>query len=419
MRACALGALLLAAAVGGGVFAQAPSPFPGILDEHPAIQYRQRPARDRVSALKVRIAERAASLRFRENGGYLHSMLGALGVPAESQLLVFSKTGVQSAATSPTNPRAIFFNDSAVVGYVPGARFLEIAAHDPEQGVQFYTVDQTLSSEPVIQRRTECLACHVSSSTLDVPGMINRSVFTDAQGRALPQLGSFTVDHRTRLLDRWGGMYVTGDYTLFPYNVAVHMGNVTTVMNGSSGPMSSNEAFIQWINSAAEARGYAGAESDIAAFMAFDHQMHAINLLTRLNWEARVNGPWREIADELADYLLFVGEAPPPARVKPRSGFAEQFAVGALQDRQGRSLRELDLEKRLLRYPCSYMVYSAAFDSLPAAAKGAVYERMWSVLSGKDRSAKYAHLSAVDRRAIIEILRETKQDLPAIFHAQS
>lgn len=390
--------------------------YVGVLDEHPAIQYAHRPARDRVSVLHRAIAAGTHSLVFQDKGGYLRSVLDALSVPAESQLLVFSKTGVQSAATSPQNPRAIFFNDSVVVGYIPGARFLEIASHDPEQGVQFYTIDQTSTSRPEIARRRECLSCHVSSSTLDVPGMINRSMFTDADGRALPQLGSFVVDHRTRLLDRWGGMYVTGNYTLFPYNVAVHMGNVTTSTNGSSGPVSSNEAFIQWVNSEPDTRGYAGTESDIAAFMAFDHQMHAVNLLTRLNWEARVNGQWRHIAEELADYLLFVGEAPPPARVKPRAGFAATFAAGAPKDRQGRSLRELDLEQRFLRYPCSYMIDTAAFDSLPATAKTAVYERLWAGLSGRDRSAKYAHLSAADRRAVIEILRDTKKDLPASFH---
>ena len=48
-------------------------------------------------------------------------VLEALGVPEESQLLVFSKTGVQRAYTSPHNPRAIFFDESVVVAYVPGA----------------------------------------------------------------------------------------------------------------------------------------------------------------------------------------------------------------------------------------------------------------------------------------------------------
>jgi hypothetical protein len=413
-RAFCLAAVLYVTATWSAI-AQQSVPFPGMLDEHPAIEYARRPVRDRVAVLSRALAEGTASLTFDARNGYLRPVLDALKVPAESQLLVFSKTGIQGMATSPQNPRAIFFTDSVVVGFIPGARVLELAAHDPEQGVQFYTLAQTPYAPPALTRQTKCVSCHVSSSTLDVPGMLNRSHFTRADGTTVNQLGNFNVNHTTRLLDRWGGMYVTGNYHLFPYNVAVHMGNITTLASASHGPVSSNEAFIAWTNSKPEARGYPSGESDIASFMVFDHQMHAINLLTRVNWEARVNGAWRPIADELAEYLLFVGEVPPPAKVSPRAGFAEAFAASVPRDRQGRSLRDLDMETRLLKYPCSYMIYSEAFDNLPAAVKNAVYQRMWTMLSGQDKSAKSAHLSAADRRAIIEILRDTKQDLPSEF----
>jgi len=397
----------------------------GMLDEHPAIQYATRPTRDRVLLLNQAIARGTTSLAFREPSGYLKAVLDALGVAAESQLLVFSKTGVQRAHTDPQNPRAIFFDDSVVVGFIPGARFLELAAHDPEQGVVFYTIDQVAAATPVFTRRTNCLTCHVSASTLEVPGLINRSMHTRDDGQVIPQLGSETVDHRTPLLQRWGGMYVTGTYTVQPYTGRKeHMGNVTTSIADSSGATSTNEAFIRWINSAPESRGYPSAESDIASLMVFDHQARAVNLLTRLNWETRAAadgrpnpnaGAWRELIEEVTDYLLFVGEAPPPARLSPRAGFARQFTAAAPTDRQGRSLRELDLETRLLRYPCSYMIYTSAFDNLPALAKDAVYRQMWNVLSGRDHRQKYAHLSAADRRALIEIVRETKKDLPEVF----
>jgi hypothetical protein len=159
--------------------------------------------------------------------------------------------------------------------------------------------------------------------------------------------------------------------------------------------------------------------------MLFDHQMHAMNLLTRLNWETRVaasegradftSGALRALADEVADYLLFVGEVPPPASLTPRPGFATWFQGASPRDRQGRSLRELDLERRLLRFPCSYMVYSEAFDHLPKGAKDAVYLRMMAVLSDRETAAKYSHLSPDDRRAIREILRDTKRDMPGVF----
>jgi hypothetical protein len=61
------------------------------------------------------------------------------------------------------------------------------------------------------------------------------------------------------------------------------------------------------------------------------------------------------------------------------------------------------------------MIYSEAFDALAPAAKDAVYRRMWRVLSGGETAAKYATLSAADRRAVAEILRETKSDLPSSF----
>lgn len=89
------------------------------------------------------------------------------------------------------------------------------------------------------------------------------------------------------------------------------------------------------------------------------------------------------------------------------------------RDSKGRSLRDLDLTRRLMRYPCSYMIYTDAFDRLPAAAKALVYERMWQILSGAaGLKASTTHtLTAADRRAIVEILRETKKDLPAYFTA--
>jgi len=95
--------------------------------------------------------------------------------------------------------------------------------------------------------------------------------------------------------------------------------------------------------------------------------------------------------------------------------FAASFAKTALRDSRGRSLRDLDLQRRLLRYPCSYMIYSEAFDALPADAKEAIYRRMWQVLSGAEKDKKYARLTAADRRAVIEILRETKRGLPGYF----
>jgi hypothetical protein len=59
------------------------------------------------------------------------------------------------------------------------------------------------------------------------------------------------------------------------------------------------------------------------------------------------------------------------------------------------------------------MVYSEAFDALPATVKTAVYSRMIDALSSSDVITPRLRLSADDRRAILEILRDTKADFPS------
>jgi len=147
-------------------------------------------------------------------------------------------------------------------------------------------------------------------------------------------------------------------------------------------------------------------------------------LLTRIGWDTRVAlqagrpdaaAMIGRAAADVVDYLLLVDETPLPDRVTGTSGFAEKFSAEGPADRQGRSLRQLDLSTRLLRYPCSYMIYADAFDALPSEARDAIYRRLWDVLSRRETGAKYARLSAADRRAIVEILRDTKKNLPDYF----
>src|SRR5262245_1197513 len=241
--------------------------WPGVLHEHPAIQYATRPTTDRATTLSGALARGERTLARDAQTGYLRPLLDALGVPVESQLLVFSKTGVQRAHTSPHTPRALYFDQSVVVGYVPGAPAIEIAAHDPQQGVVFYTIDQTARS-PALARQTMCLSCHVSASTLDVPGVIVRSNAVDENGNVMPQLGSNDVTHETGHPDRWGGYYVTAEAAATGYNQRAHEGNITFGGSGST----SNQIFVDWINSAPETRGYLSGASDIVALLVFDHQ---------------------------------------------------------------------------------------------------------------------------------------------------
>jgi hypothetical protein len=407
----------MAAASGVLAAGQLSETWKGVLDEHPSIQYATRATTDRVAKLNQALAQGGRSLRRDAQTGYLAPVLDALGVPVESQLLVFSKTGVQRTYTGPHTPRAIFYDESAVVAYVPGAPFLEVAAHDPQQGVVFYTLDQTAAA-PAFKRQTTCLTCHVSFSTLNVPGVLVRSHTVAADGNVMALFGSHDVTHETPHPDRWGGWYVTSDPLSIAYAQRAHTGNITFDKQGST----SNQVFVEWMNSAPESRGYLSPLSDIAALLVFDHEMHAINLLTRLNWESRVassgdrpaasSDSVSELVNQLADYLLFVGEQPPSVPLTPRPGFAERLEARTVKDRRGRSFGQLNLDSRLLRYPGSFMVYSAAFNGLPPAVKQAVYLRMIDRLSATDAKTGLAQVSPDDRRAVLEILKDTKPDFP-------
>jgi hypothetical protein len=411
----ALGAVLAGSVAMSGQKAES---WLGVLDEHPAIQYATRPTGDRVTALKEALARSERTLRRDSRTGYLVGVLDALGVHRESQLLVFSKTGVQRAYTSPHTPRALYFDQSVAVAYVPNAPLLEIAAHDPQQGVVFYTLEQD-GAAPVLTRQRSCLTCHVSSTTLEVPGMIARSNTVGEDGNIMPQTSSQNVNHQTPHPDRWGGWFVTSEDAAPPYAQMAHRGNITFSGRGNT----SNQVFVDWLGAAPEARGYLSGSSDIVALLVFDHQMYAINLLTRLNWESRVaatrgeaaasESSVRRLANDLADYLLFADEAPPLAPLTLPRGFAASLEARTPKDHRGRSFGQLDMVNRMFRYPCSYMIYSDAFEGLPKPVKDAVYRRMLDVLSGHDAKEAHVRQTAEDRRAVLEILRETKPDFPA------
>jgi len=411
-------------------------PLDGAL-KHPAIGYYTQPSHDVVAALGRDLESGAARIAFDERTGYLTAVLDALHVPVTSQMLVMSKTGVQALYTSPSNPRAIYFNDTVTVGYIRGAPLLEIAVQDRQQGVLFYTIDQKAQASPIVERRPACLSCHQNYATLHVPGFLARSVFMSPEGLALGQFGSYDADDRTPFRRRWGGWYVTGSD-----GAMKHLGNAVVTETVKREAIVSDDTLHRIEPQALfDGTGYLSTQSDIVALMVFQHQSHMSNLITRLGWETRralqgtektgetaetaerfsaispipavFSGSLKDTVDELVDYLLFVEEEPLPAAIKGSSGFAEWFAAQGPADHLGRSLRQFDLDRRLMRYPCSYMVYSPAFTALPVAARQAVYVRMWDILSGRDTSPKYRRLADADRRAVVDILGETIHDLPA------
>jgi hypothetical protein len=384
---------------------------------HPAIDYATRLTTDPVVELNRRIDDGTVRLPFDEATGYLRPVLEALHVPVESQMLVMSKTGVQGLHTGPENPRAIYFNDTATVGYIRGAPLLEFAVDDPQQGVIFYTVDQKAQARPQFNRPSSCLRCHVAYNTLHVPGMLVRSVFIAPDGLPLAQFGSYDADDRTPFAKRWGGWYVTGTHGSMR-----HLGNAIVAKGDTPETIVSDRTLNRASIDSFDAHGYLSSQSDIAALLVFEHQSYMTNLITRIGWESRIAaaeqrldptaGPMKDAIVELVDYALFVDEQPLTAPVRGGSGFAHTFEALGPSDRAGRSLRQLDLDHRLFRYPCSYMIYSPAFRALPTLIRQAIYRRMAEILSGADRAPKYGRLAETDRRAIHDILQETLTDWP-------
>ena len=386
---------------------------------HAAIRYATAETTDPATALNRKLQNGAVRLTFDPANGYLKSVLDALGLPVESQALVFSQTSFQAPKINYRNPRAIYFNDTVSVGWVRGGDIIEVAAQDPAQGVVFYALEQKETRSPSLKRNDDCLACHLSWETLGVPGLMVESVHPLPD--EISYVNGYNTIHASPLDQRWGGWWLTGNH-----GGAKHLGNIP-VMPADKGKLklASPTRALATVEGQFDLAGFPTAYSDVVAQLVLAHQVRMTNMITRVGWEARLaasapsadaTARVREAASDMVDYLLFVDEAPFVGPMQGSSGFAEWFAKQGPRDAQGRSFREFDLRRRLFKYPCSYMIYTPAFDALPAAAKEGVYARMWEVLSGREKRQPYvSRLTAPDRQAIIEILRATKKDLPSYF----
>ncbi len=403
--------------------------------EHPAIQYTHGHLDDPGDHLNFRLQYNETHLKFDGPQGYLRSVLNEFKIPIDSQIVVFSKTSFQSERISPQNPRSLFFNDSVIVGWVHGGPVIEIAAEDPHQGMIFYKIGQRPDGPIHLDRDVNCLSCHIAPENAGLPSALMHSVYAGPDGTPIPELGNFLTDDRSPFAQRWGGWYVTGST-----GSTVHMGNEDVAAKGRAlKPMLSGEPrTLESLKGLGlfDTNSYLSPYSDVVALMVFEHEMHMMNLLTEVGWRTRLalyqrdqNPSWgarratehvlRDTSREFVDYMLFTDEAPLTDKVEGTSGFDEEFSKRGPDDSKGRSLRQFDLHHRLMRYPCSFMIYSDAFDGLPDEAKGAIYQRMWQILSGQDRAEKYRKLSLDDRKAIVEILRDTKRRLPDYFQASA
>ncbi len=303
---------------------------------------------------------------------------------------------------------------------------LELAALDPRQGVNFYTLDVKRTAKPRFDRRSDCLQCHQGTFTLGIPGVMVTSVYPSGDGTPAFRGAAQVTDHRTPFGERWGGWYVTGTM-----GSERHMGNA--VAHDSAQPRNLDMAGSQNLTSLGrrfDATNYMAKTSDIVALMTLEHQTRMTNLMIRTAWDARVAMFKGKIDDEgsaridgdvdaMVSYMLFVDEARMNERIQGVSSFTATFPERGPRDRQGRSLRDFDLRTRLFRYPLSYMIYSETFDAMPDVVRERVYRRLYDVLSGTDTSKSFDRISNEDRRAIVEILRDTKPGLPAYWKAET
>lgn len=396
--------------------------------EQPPVNYSSTQPRDAVAQLQARVV--AGELTWAGNGREIvQQLLRELHVPAESQLLVFSKTSFQRHSISPKHPRALYFSDTAYVGWVPGG-LIEVATIDPQLGPVFYSFDPN-AMKPGFVRDSACLTCHGGVFVRGIPAVFVRSIFTDEAGEPLFRFGSEVVDARTPFINRWGGWYVTGKH-----GSALHRGNVSA--RDARGRLDVNfkrGANQTELSSRFASKQYLADGSDIVALLVFEHQTGMQNTLTRAMLDCRrmlayqrnlqmelkeavteepaydsVKHVFEGAAQDIVDDLLFKGEAKLPAGLEGNIKFQKVFCASAPRSALGRSLKDLQLTDHLFRYRCSYLIYSEMFQALPGELKRRVFVKLIRALQPKDADPQYSYLGDEERQAISTILLETHRD---------
>jgi len=371
------------------------------------IYYRSAELDDPVARLEKKLERGEVKLHYDSQHGYLKSVLDALHISVSSQTLVFSKTSFQYPNINPEDPRALYYNDDVYVGQVHEGKFLEFVSFDPMQGAIFYVLDEHRDKHPRFERsEVDCIQCHVAPSTKGIPGVMLRSVFTKPDGSPNAAERTYVTGQESPFSQRWGGWYVTAK-------------------SGVAGSMANQETLAGHVDT----KPYLAGSSDIVALMVLGHQTQMHNWITLTNYQTRialadpkqtpedVRKKVEASGEQLVRYLLFANETPLPGPIAGASDFARQFTARGPRDSQGRSLRDFDLQKRIFKYPCSYLIYSEAFDAIPSLAKNYVYGRLFDILSGREQGPEFASLSSQDRRAILEILVATKPGLPGEWKA--
>ena len=415
--ALVLGSSLLA-------YALIPAQQPSVGDDHDTvIGYTSNVGlADAVTKLQADLNSGKTTLDYEPEHGYLISVLKQLNIPVDSQLLVWSKTSSQANNTSPETPRALYFNQDVYVGWAQHDDLLDLIAMDPVRGPIFFTLKQTPTPKPTFVRDETCMVCHYSPKTLNVPGLIIRSVYAKPDGHAIAQLNTFVAGHNNPLSQRWGGWYVTGTH-----GSDTHMGNAFLAGQDPQHLNLAPTSNITDLSTRFDTSKYLTNTSDTIALMVLDDAVRMDNMITRATYEGlheEHDPPLRNEpanyrqqmivtgTEPLVAYMLFRDEAPLKGPIKGTTDYAEEFEKQGPRDSKGRSLREFDLNTRLFRYPCNYRIYSEQFDAMPQITKAYVWKRLDEVLTGKDQTRLYA-MAPDDRKNVLEILLDTKPEFKA------
>jgi hypothetical protein len=412
-----------------GLFFSSPAAAQFDFEKEP-ILYSNVSSNDAVSRLASRLESGEIQLKWEPSRGWLPSLLEHLEIPSSSQTLVFSKTSLQIRHIFPKTPRAIFFNDETYLGWVPDGDLIELSSVDDQLGAVFYTILQKEMAKPEIVRdHSNCLTCHGTSKTKYVPGYLVRSVYPSSNGQPHYSMGSTNTDHRTSFSERFGGWYVTGGH-----GTMRHRGNKIARRDPRDAFDWEQYANLTTLEGLFDTGRYLESTSDIVALMVLEHQAQMHNLITRATYETKQALHYQEVmnrvlerdenhisdttlrrikssGEQLLKHMLFSKEFELTSPVSSSSRFTAEFEGIGRRDRQGRSLRDFDLQKRLFKFPCSFLIYSSSYDRMPTQILDYVETRLVEVLSGQDDSEEFAHLSATDREAILGILRETKPRL--------
>jgi hypothetical protein len=385
--------------------------------ELPPILYSKTRTSDPVGRLSQAIARGETRLSAVSEEEMLRFLLNLLEIPVSSQILVYSKTSAQNYFISPKTPRALYYNENAYVGHVPGGGF-EIIAHDPQVGTAFYFIERRDGKYTVERDTSSCLNCHATRRTELVPGLTVRSVPTDPDGNLLLTLGSTRTDHRTPIGKRWAGYYVTGSSSL------PHLGNRTFSIEAGLGGSPPSPPLAD-LKDRIDVSPYPRATSDIVSLMLLEHQCHVHNLLIRIAidyrravWHASTLGdPAQGDAPvdavmpkvrELADALLFKDEAAMgETGVDGSAEFQKDFTARFPKAKDGGSLADFHLGNRLFKNRCSYMIYSKAFGVLPEPAKEAVFAALRERLEDGG-----GWIGRAERQRVVRILTETVPGFP-------